>query len=316
MNKPAPKEPSMDEILSSIRQIIADDDASSAPPSRPVQVQGGAADQSFNVSDASGDAGRATRSGLESEEDEEEPLTLSLAQILADEEADAEPEVDRPDFSALVSEAEDKGEIEVPGGATQSAADFVDPEDITFEESGTDADKSAPVDFAAMSEASPDSLVEPEATKPEPDMSDMPVSERAVPLDPAPEFVAKPTSEPDATARLRANSSPKPVFSVPPRNDPSAFSSRSDVSVAAPMPDAGLSADITEQLLEPATNAAVRHTFAKLNNLGLGTQGMTIESMLREMLRPMLKEWLDENLPSVVERMVEKEISRISRDVD
>jgi cell pole-organizing protein PopZ len=31
MNKPAPKEPSMDEILSSIRQIIADDDAGAAP---------------------------------------------------------------------------------------------------------------------------------------------------------------------------------------------------------------------------------------------------------------------------------------------
>ena len=31
MNKPATKEPSMDEILSSIRQIIADDDASVAP---------------------------------------------------------------------------------------------------------------------------------------------------------------------------------------------------------------------------------------------------------------------------------------------
>jgi cell pole-organizing protein PopZ len=31
MNKPAPKEPSMDEILSSIRQIIADDDAAAAP---------------------------------------------------------------------------------------------------------------------------------------------------------------------------------------------------------------------------------------------------------------------------------------------
>ena len=33
MNKPAPKEPSMDEILSSIRQIIADDDA--AAPKKP-----------------------------------------------------------------------------------------------------------------------------------------------------------------------------------------------------------------------------------------------------------------------------------------
>ena len=31
MNKPATKEPSMDEILSSIRQIIADDDAAAAP---------------------------------------------------------------------------------------------------------------------------------------------------------------------------------------------------------------------------------------------------------------------------------------------
>ena len=37
MNKPAPKEPSMDEILSSIRQIIADDDASAVrkPPTPP-----------------------------------------------------------------------------------------------------------------------------------------------------------------------------------------------------------------------------------------------------------------------------------------
>lgn len=37
------------------------------------------------------------------------------------------------------------------------------------------------------------------------------------------------------------------------------------------------------------------------------------ESMIRELLRPMLKEWLDENLPSVVERLVEKEIARVSR---
>jgi cell pole-organizing protein PopZ len=30
----------------------------------------------------------------------------------------------------------------------------------------------------------------------------------------------------------------------------------------------------------------------------------------------MLKEWLDEHLPAVVERMVEKEIARISRGLD
>ena len=38
MNKPAPKEPSMDEILSSIRQIIADDDAAGAPRRPSVQA--------------------------------------------------------------------------------------------------------------------------------------------------------------------------------------------------------------------------------------------------------------------------------------
>ena len=79
------------------------------------------------------------------------------------------------------------------------------------------------------------------------------------------------------------------------------------------MPDPTLSSDIADQLLEPATQSAVRSSITKLNGLGLGNTSATIESLMRDMLRPMLKEWLDENLPSVVERMVEKEIARISR---
>ena len=82
------------------------------------------------------------------------------------------------------------------------------------------------------------------------------------------------------------------------------------------MPDPRLSADIAEELLEPATNAAVRANFSRISNLGLGNPGVTIESMMREMLRPMLKDWLDEHLPAVVERMVEKEIGRISRGIE
>lgn len=38
----------------------------------------------------------------------------------------------------------------------------------------------------------------------------------------------------------------------------------------------------------------------------------TLEGMVREMLKPMLREWLDANLPDLVERLVAKEISRIS----
>ena len=38
----------------------------------------------------------------------------------------------------------------------------------------------------------------------------------------------------------------------------------------------------------------------------------TLEGLVREMLRPMLSEWLDANLPTVVERMVSREIRRIT----
>ncbi len=38
----------------------------------------------------------------------------------------------------------------------------------------------------------------------------------------------------------------------------------------------------------------------------------TLEGVVKDLLRPMMKEWLDANLPMVVERMVAREISRIT----
>ncbi len=40
---------------------------------------------------------------------------------------------------------------------------------------------------------------------------------------------------------------------------------------------------------------------------------VTLEDMTRELLRPLLKNWLDQNLPPLIERMVAKEIEKISR---
>lgn len=228
MNKPAPKEPSMDEILSSIRQIIADDDAAgvsrrpvlhSAPP--PMEAAPAA------MLDADGDDGQT----------DEEPLALSATQIV---EEDDEVDGNDVSFDALLADT------------ANETVDLVDPEDIAFEPGGAETQA-----FVADAEKPPE---------PEPQ--------------------------------------PQPIaFDPPPRQAPR----------PATMPDPTLSQDLADQLLEPATNAAVRSNFARLNTLGLGTQGLTVEAMVREMLRPMLKEWLDENLPSVVERMVEKEIARISR---
>lgn len=40
--------------------------------------------------------------------------------------------------------------------------------------------------------------------------------------------------------------------------------------------------------------------------------GTTVEDLMVEALRPMLKSWLDENLPSMVERIVEREIRKLT----
>jgi cell pole-organizing protein PopZ len=51
-------------------------------------------------------------------------------------------------------------------------------------------------------------------------------------------------------------------------------------------------------------------------SLLLGNGAITLEDIVREELRPLLKAWLDQNLPAMVERLVQREIRRITRDVD
>lgn len=41
--------------------------------------------------------------------------------------------------------------------------------------------------------------------------------------------------------------------------------------------------------------------------------GGTVEDMVNDMLRPMMKSWLDINLPPIVERIVEREVKKLTR---
>jgi cell pole-organizing protein PopZ len=221
----------MDEILSSIRQIIADDDAAVAPKKPAAATAPSIAPVPRPIPNL---PPMNTRKDAESE-----PLALTSEQILREEAERHEP---------MVAEVADMDDA--PTGEPL----LVDPEDVAFEIEEAEA-------------ASP-----PVAARPEP---------------PVP-----------------------PVF---PRTTPSFTRPTPSVARAAPMPDPTLSRDMAEQLLAPTTNAAVKHTLTKLGGVALPNSGVTLDGLIREMLRPMLKEWLDENLPAVVERMVEKEISRISR---
>jgi cell pole-organizing protein PopZ len=118
MNKPAPKEPSMDEILSSIRQIIADDDASAvrkpatpppAPPSPP---------RSF-----------APVPPRPEPAAEPEPLALSAEQILRETAAADEKSGTGVSFSELIGSETPEPQVQ------PQPVGLVDPDDIAFDPS-------------------------------------------------------------------------------------------------------------------------------------------------------------------------------------
>ena len=76
------------------------------------------------------------------------------------------------------------------------------------------------------------------------------------------------------------------------------------------------------ELMSATTASAAGGAFARLSQALQRTpeeesvadgSGRTMEQFIEDIARPMLKEWLDENLPAIVERLVQKEIQKISR---
>ena len=71
-----------------------------------------------------------------------------------------------------------------------------------------------------------------------------------------------------------------------------------------------------ETLIADSTAEAMRKSLASLKGATRQESAAAVvsplEDMLRDMLRPMLRDWLDEHLPDLIEAMVEKEIARIS----
>lgn len=293
MNKPAPKEPSMDEILSSIRQIIADDDAAGAPRRPSIQ----AAPPPMQAAPA-----RPSDDSLDRDFsdmlDDIEPLALSPSQIV--QQSDDDDDVGGFSFDSILADTASEDDEDEEAGPV---AALVEPEDISFSPDSIDDD-------LPSFDPPPMRLVE-EAPRLEPQPAPRMESRPAPRMEPQPAPRIEPQPAPLAFRQPEPQDEPEPA--PQPRPAPEPVRPQPSVAQAAPLPDPKLTSDMADQLLEPATQAAVRSSITKLNGLGLGNGGATIESLMRDMLRPMLKEWLDENLPSVVERMVEKEIARVAR---
>ena len=66
-------------------------------------------------------------------------------------------------------------------------------------------------------------------------------------------------------------------------------------------------------MLSAEANASVASAFQALSTSVQMASAEAIDRQVRDMLRPMLKQWLDDNLPVMVERLVRAEIERVAR---
>ncbi|WP_119034850.1 DUF2497 domain-containing protein [Hephaestia caeni] len=86
--------------------------------------------------------------------------------------------------------------------------------------------------------------------------------------------------------------------------------------VPTPKPDAKLASQgRREQILSEQAAQASRGALASLSKLIVKpeTEGSdTLQGLVEDMLRPMLRDWLDAHLPELVEKMVAREITRIT----
>lgn len=71
--------------------------------------------------------------------------------------------------------------------------------------------------------------------------------------------------------------------------------------------------DTQQALLSQDAGLQIARSFEELAAAIDGAERRSLDEIAEDMLRPMLRDWLDDNLPTLVERLVREEIERVAR---
>jgi len=248
----AAQEPTMEEILASIRRIISEDH--------------GDREQTEAASDEVQDAPEA------SYEDEQNPEQVATEQFSA-EDSPTDPE---PGVQEFAEEPVANTEGHERETSNPNEERFASIQSVFGHDSQADSEEAYEGEYAEDGE---DNYLEPESFGDE---------------------VAAETQETYVS-----------LESTPELHEPEVEAARLEQDLEAVLED-----EVAEELLSPATQSRVAGMLGQLDE-GSAAEGPSteqpLEAMVRELLRPMLQQWLDDNLPSIVERMVEREIKRVTR---
>jgi cell pole-organizing protein PopZ len=306
MSQPAKMpEPTMEEILASIRRIIAEDDLRPPPP----PADPAPADPTLSNPTPANPA-------------PPEPVATPAGAQAAPREDFVEG-FDDPQVSSVA--ANDTFEQRESPWRPGELADIDGTAEEAHEPAAPDIDHDPPNPFAALEALR---FAKPDPAPPEP-VRDQPSREPPPRLEPfrseaaMAELAKMPRFElprrdaarwesprPETQEPIR----PESIRPEPPRPDPMRPEPTRAESARAPAaaPPPALRA-FDDGLLSPHTTAAVDLAFNTLAQTVLVQNSRTLEDLVREMLKPMLKAWLDDNLPGLVERLIRAEIERVSR---
>ena len=273
----AQREPSMEEILASIRRIIEDSDGGRKQPGDADELRQDLepAASATAVPDTAVPDVEAFRADLHAAPEVRKPVTLAevQAQVPA-----AEPVIARMETPVRPDPAPAKPAMTLAQVSARVAAEPTPPATIDAPAARSVTAAETPVadwrrEIAAVGEQASAVPDRAEARKP---VAQPPVE--------------APRDEPTAKAAVEPS---RPAPSV----------ARPVAASEAPRP----------AIVSEHTGRQVAAAFGELSDAFASRSKKTFDEMAEEMLRPMLQDWLDNNLPTLVERLVREEIERVAR---
>lgn len=325
------REPSMEEILASIRKIIEDNDS------------GRPAGDPRTASDLDGPRGAEDGSFGLIEEEDERPLAIRPDNINRQPDLEQFEERWEPASSPEPRESREMGRGQDP----EKGGIALDVSSIGWRPDALAAD--------ALSQREPQPGQANTARRPE----SRPEPVRPAPVRPDAKQAAagvtpRPSSPPADAARMRPTATPELRPTIHDRPMPTAIAPAArpqagrpatpsgapaagaetpvaprepaPVPAAAAAPNAqqtapgsavatGPASNTAGRLVSAATISKVSAAFDDLNHAVEVETRRTFDEIAEEILRPMLQDWLDDNLPRLVERLVREEIQRVARGI-
>ncbi|MGX5841938.1 PopZ family protein [Mesorhizobium sp. ArgA1] len=291
----AQREPSMEEILASIRRIIEDSDTGRKQPGDADELRQDLAPAAGPASDV-----EAFRSELHSAAESKKPVTLAEVQAQL-----AEPVVTR------LEPRSEPAPVKPATPANPAPATVAPPAHAPMtlaEVSARIASESAPAG-KAEAPARPkaettDSIVTDWRREIAAVGSQAKPAEAGTPLEIGPQEI-----KPQETGELQAAAAEIEAFEDDLATEPT-FEHSPSRSEQAHQADA---MPVRPAIVSEHTGRQVAAAFGELSDAFASRSKKTFDEMAEEMLRPMLQDWLDNNLPTLVERLVREEIERVAR---